>query len=449
MTRSTKHPSKNGRNGHAFLKFKHFFLFILVVIVLLGAYLVGPKFFVIVYQNNNTLSDGLKDLVEAEVIKPKTIHLPTPKPLKGIYMTSCVAGTPSMRDGLVTLIEETEINAVVIDVKDYSGTMSFKPANPELNHMWENSRCGALDMKEFIETLHQKGIYTIARVTVFQDPHLTNQRPDLAVKKKSDGSTWKDFKGLSFTDPGSKEVWDYNISIAKESYDIGFDEINFDYIRFPSDGPMTDINFSWSMNRPKAEVLEDFFAYLHENLKDTGVKLSADLFGMTTTNVDDLNIGQVWERALPHFDYLAPMVYPSHYPKDFNGWPNPNTVPYELIKFVMSSAVERTVASTSVVKTNNSEALFNTVVVPATSGTPTTTTQVFTGLYSKPVFSKDKVRPWLQDFNYGGVYDAAAVRAQIQGAYDAGLDSFMLWSPSNRYTKAALFPANNIAPTIE
>jgi len=447
MARSRKKSSPGELSQATFLKSKHFFLGVLIVLVLFGAYFIGPKFFVIVYQNSSVLGNGLKDSVGAEVIKPQTLHLPTPKPLWGIYMTSCVAGTPSLREGLVTLIEETEINAVVIDVKDYSGTISFKPTDPNLHHLWENARCGALDMKDFIETLHLKGIYTIARVTVFQDPHLTSIRPDLAVKKMSDGSTWKDFKGLSFTDPGAKEVWDYNIAIAKESYDIGFDEINFDYIRFPSDGPMKDIDFSWSRGRPKAEVLEDFFAYLHENFKDTGIVTSADLFGMTTTNTDDLNIGQVWERALPYFDYLAPMVYPSHYPKNYNGWPNPNTVPYELIKFVMSSAVERTIAPTSPVKTNNSEALFNTVVVPPNaSNVATTTKQIFTGEYKKEVFSKYKVRPWLQDFNYGGVYDAAAVRAQIQGTYDAGLDSFMLWSPSNRYTKAALLPDPTISP---
>ena len=443
MARSKKTSSGGESNQTTFFKSPYFLPILIIVIVFVLGFITVPKFFVISYQNGQVTLEipGGNDVTVVEVAKPKTLHLPTPKPLRGIYMTSCVAGTPSIRDGLVKLTQETEINAVVIDVKDYSGTISFKPANPELNHLWENARCGALDMKEFLEDLGEKGIYRIARITVFQDPHLTSLRPDLAVKKL-DGSTWKDFKGLSFTDPGSKEVWDYNIAIAKESYDIGFDEINFDYIRFPSDGPMSDIYFSWSLGRPKAEVLEDFFAYLHTAMKEEGIVTSADLFGMTTTNTDDLNIGQVWERALPYFDYLAPMVYPSHYPKNFNGWPNPNTVPYELIKFVMSAAVERTIAPTSVVKTKQSEALFNTVVVPATSGTPTTTEQVFTGLYSKPVFSKYKARPWLQDFNYGGTYDAAAVRAQIQGTYDAGLDSFMLWSPSNRYTKAALHPEN-------
>src|SRR3989344_9160178 len=107
----------------------------------------------------------------------------------------------------------------------------------------------APDMQEFIKMLHEKDIYVIGRITVFQDPFFAKRRPDLAVKKASDGSTWKDYKGISFTDPGSKEVWEHIVSIAKESYAIGFDELNFDYIRFPSDGPMSDIAFPWSKNR--------------------------------------------------------------------------------------------------------------------------------------------------------------------------------------------------------
>ena len=125
------------------------------------------------------------------------------------------------------------------------------------------------------------------------------------------------------------------MALSKDSYVAGFDELNFDYIRFPPDGNMKDIDFSWSKGKTKADVLEYFFAYLHDALKNTGAVISADLFGMTTTNTDDLNIGQVLERALPYFDYIAPMVYPSHYPPNFNGWKNPNHYPYELIKFVV------------------------------------------------------------------------------------------------------------------
>lgn len=372
-----------------------------------------PKYDVPIYGGDN-----VSVIQEKEAVK----HLETPTPLKAIYMTSCVVSTPSFRDKLVALVDETEINAIIIDIKDFTGTLSYKPKDESLIHLWEIARCGTADMKEFVAMLHDKNIYVIGRVTVFQDPQLTKTDPSVAVKFKSTGGVWKDRKGLSFSDPGSKKVWDYHIAIARDAYELGFDEINFDYIRFPSDGPMADIYFPESLNRPKPEVLESFFSYLNENLKSTGMIISADLFGMTTTNTDDLNIGQVLEVALLYFDYIAPMVYPSHYPNNFNGWADPNEVPYELIKFVMDSAVKRTVATSTVVATKNAKLI-------ATTTPP---------LYHKEVFSKSKIRPWLQDFDYPVPYSAEDVRAQIKGVYDAGLDSWMLWDPANIYTREAL-----------
>lgn len=384
-------------------------------------------------------------------------YVPIPDAVKAIYMTQCVVGTPSFRADLVRLIEETELNAVIIDVKDYTGKIAFTSTHPELADS-VSDQCGARDMKSFIELLHEKGIYVMARVTVFQDPYYSVKHPELAVKFASpEGAIWKDHKGLSFIDVGAKPFWDYIITLSKEAHALGFDEINYDYVRFPSDGPMKNITFDWSGNREKQVVLEEFFAYLSEKMRDSsaypeGVNppvLSVDLFGMVTTNYDDLNIGQVLERALPYFDYIAPMIYPSHYPTGFNGWSNPNTVPYALIKFVLDSAVRRTVADTSRIETLGSEPIYETVVVPPTSSTTATTTEkVFTGLYTKEVYDKNKIRPWLQDFDYGGDYDVAEVQAQIQATYDAGLSSWMLWAPSNRYTRGALKDAS-VAPTYE
>ncbi|HBV00801.1 MAG TPA: hypothetical protein DEF00_00195 [Candidatus Taylorbacteria bacterium] len=354
---------------------------------------------------------------------PAVIHLPTPKPQKAIYMTSCVAGTPSFRGELVKLIEETELNSIIIDIKDYTGTLSFNPKSEKLKE-FVSTKCMAPDMKEFVEKLHEKGVYVIGRITVFQDPFLAKRRSDLAVKKASDGSIWKDYKGISFTDPGSKEVWEHTALISEEAYAIGFDELNFDYIRFPSDGPTTDIAFPWSKNRVKSDVLEEFFKYLSERLRPLGIIISADVFGMTTTNTDDLNIGQVLEKVAPYFDYVSPMVYPSHYPPDFNGWTNPNAHPYDIVKFSMDSAVKRFLATTTVVALAGIE--------PIASTTPP--------LYPKKAWHVEKLRPWLQDFDYGGNYDIAEVRAQITAVYDAGLTSWMLWAPSNRYTKEALLP---------
>ncbi|HEY4502291.1 MAG TPA: putative glycoside hydrolase [Candidatus Paceibacterota bacterium] len=361
--------------------------------------------------------------------KPPVAHMKTPEAVRAIYMTSCVVGTPSFREDLVSLVEETELNSIVIDIKDYSGTISFQPQNPLFAGAWERAECGARDMQAFLEELHAKGIYVIGRITVFQDPYYSSVHPELAVRRASDGAVWHDYKGLSFIDVGAREYWDYIVLLSKEAYDIGFDELNFDYVRFPSDGNMKDIAFMHTTGS-KAEQLEHFFAYLQEKLTDVTVfqgarpVLSADLFGMTTTNTDDLNIGQVLERALSHFDYIAPMVYPSHYPKGFNGWANPNNYPYDVVYFSMKSAVERAIASTTPVLTLGGSLLSTSTSTPA--------------LYTKPYYHPHVLRPWLQDFDYGGDYDIPEVKAQIQAAYDVGLNSWMLWAPSNHYTRGAL-----------
>ncbi|HEY4486187.1 MAG TPA: putative glycoside hydrolase [Candidatus Paceibacterota bacterium] len=352
---------------------------------------------------------------------PVVAHIKTPKPVRAVYMTQCVVGTPSFRSELVKLIDETELNSVIIDIKDYSGKLAFIPKDPKLQAS-VSDKCRASDMETFIKMLHEKDIYVIGRITVFQDPYYTSVHPELAVKKASDGSVWKDHKGLSFVDVSARPFWDYIVAIGKESYAVGFDELNFDYVRFPSDGNMKDIYFSHGTGALKAEALEYFFKYLSEALRPTGAALSADLFGMITTNTDDLNIGQVLERALPYFDFIAPMVYPSHYPKGFNGWTNPNDHVYDVVHFSMARAVLRTIAPTTSVL-----GLVHTRIG--------TTTPV---VYGKPIYDKYALRPWLQDFDYGGDYDIAEVKAQIQATYDAGLDSWMLWSPSNKYTRGAL-----------
>lgn len=351
---------------------------------------------------------------DTEIFEEKFVasHIDTPKAVKAIYMTSWVAGTPSFRKKLVKIADETEINSIIIDIKDYTGKIAFEVEDPFLQEV------GAVenripDIREFIEQLHDKNIYVMGRISVFQDPHYVSKHPEFAVKRESDGEVWEDYKGISWLDAGSEDVWDYVIALAKESYAVGFDELNFDYIRFPSDGDMYDIYYPFSEEKVladpyygKAEVLKDFFKYLDREMKNHSTSsgqapvLSADLFGMVTTNPDDLNVGQVLEYAEPYFDYIAPMVYPSHYPWGFNGWENPNKEVYGVVKYSMDSAVERLIAASS---------------------------------------SPNKLRPWLQDFDYGGNYDIAEVRAQIQAVYDAGLDSWMLWSPSNIYTTDALF----------
>lgn len=352
---------------------------------------------------------------------PEVSHIATPKHVKSIYMSACYAGSRELREGLAKLVDATELNSIIIDIKDFSGKISFLP-----NDSWNgylSDTCSAKDMKDFIKNLHDRGIYVIGRITSFQDPYFAKLHPEIAVKKESDKTKlWEDRKGIQYLDPSAPLTIEHLTKLAVDSYDAGFDEINFDYIRFPSDGNMKDIYFPFSEGKDKAVVMEDVYKSLSLNLKPKGIVISADLFGMVTTNTDDLNIGQVLERALPYFDYIAPMVYPSHYPPNFNGWKDPNKVPYELIKFVMSEAVKRTVATTTIVPT------FDGVKIASTSPQ----------LYTKQSFDAEKLRPWIQDFDYGGNYDIAEVKAQIKATYDSGLTSWMLWAPSNKYTVGAL-----------
>jgi hypothetical protein len=247
----------------------------------------------------------------------------------------------------------------------------------------------------------------IGRISVFQDSSYTKLFPEQAVRKRSDKGVWKDFKGLSFVDVGAKPYWDYIVELSTEAHALGFDELNYDYIRYPSDGKVADALYTHTVGTStKPEMLKSFFEYLHDNLKDSEVKLSADLFGMTTTVENDMNIGQVLENALPYFDYVSPMVYPSHYPATWSGFANPAAHPYEVIKIAMTGGIKREQA------------------LNISNGLATTTVS--------------KLRPWLQDFNLGATYGADKVRAQIQATYDVGLTSWMLWNAGNKYTAGAL-----------
>jgi hypothetical protein len=342
-------------------------------------------------------------------------------------MSACAATTKSFRDHFTDLLTTTELNAVVIDVKDFSGTIAFPVTNPLLEQEGTTG-CYVSDMKELVKYFHDLGVYVIARITVFQDPYYGPRHLEFAVQKESDKSIWKDYKGLSFIDVGAREYWDYVVALGKDTYELGFDELNFDYVRYPSDGNMKDIYYPLSdaavsadPDYGKAKELTSFFAYIHERLP-AGVVTSADLFGMTTTNTDDLNIGQVMEFIYPYVDYIAPMTYPSHYPSGFFGIKNPNTEVYQVMKISVDAAVERLLDTVTYIP------------LPGSIAIASTSPQQ----YTKEVMDMHKIRPWVQDFDYGGTYGPVEVRAQIQAIYDAGLTSWMLWDPSNKYTKGAL-----------
>ncbi len=353
-------------------------------------------------------------IMQSSIIVPEPIPtIPTPIPppeklknpseiIKAVYVTGWSAGSKSYLNYLTDLFKTTEINAVVIDIKDYSGLISYKSgAIPDINAL--------------IRFFHDQNIYVIGRISVFEDPTFLKARPDLAIfdKTKTTDSAkilWYDNHRLSWLDPASTEVWDYNISIAKDVLARGFDEVNFDYIRFPSDGKTQNMGFPyWDEKIPMRVVLKNFYKYLRQELPDA--KLSADLFGQTTVNSDDLGVGQIIEDALEYFDYVSPMVYPSHYATNFMGFLNPAEYPYEVVNYSMQTALAKKTALAELKTAENASVKLA------------------------------ELRPWLQDFNMGAFYTAEMVKSEIKASQDSLKDNFagyLLWSPSNVYSKNAI-----------
>ena len=339
-----------------------------------------------------------------------------PAIIKAIYATNWSAGSEKRLSYLIKLIKDTELNAVVIDIKDFSGYLGYN-TNLELPRKYNAIELRIPRLNMLIKRLHDENIYVIGRISVFQDQRLALARPDIALMSSSTGKTWKDQKGLMWIDPAAKEAWSYNVAIAKEILSRGVDEANFDYVRFASDGKLNDIKHPfWDEKTLKTRVIRDFFKYIREQLPDA--KLSADLFGLITVNKDGLGIGQHLEYALPYFDAIAPMVYPSHYFKGFIGYDNPADHPYEVVKYSLDTAAKRI---------KNYE-----FKIRSELGTTT------------PMPRIAKLRPFLQDFDLGANYDAAKVQAQIQAINDVASSSpdvfsgWMLWNASNIYTKEAL-----------
>ncbi len=327
----------------------------------------------------------------------KQVHIKTPETVKAIYLTSATP-TISRFDELMKLVEDTELNAVVIDIKDSYGKVAYDSGIPLANAVGI-SKGKIRDLPAIIKTLHEKNIYAIARIAVFQDPALAHARKDLALQDAA-GNLWADKKGVTWVDPAAREAWEYNAALAKEAEKMGFDEINFDYIRFATDGDISRIHYPFYDNKtPKWEVMKTFFSYLRAELGGMGVPISIDLFGITLWRDDDINIGQRLADALLYFDYVSPMLYPSHFPAGFEGWANPALRPYEIYQKSIARGMATRASTTAAVA---------------------------------------KFRPWVQDFDLGADYTADMVRAEIKGAMDEGSTGWMLWNARNVYTSAAL-----------
>lgn len=329
---------------------------------------------------------------ESELTADPVHKFQTPSRIYGVYSTSWVAGSKRV-DSIIDFIKQTKINTLVIDIKDDTGIISFPSDNPLAREIGANSN-RIPNLKELLSRLKQEKIYTIARIVVFKDPLLAKQRPEIAVLDKN-GGLWRDRKGMTWVDPNNRTVWKYNLEIAKEAVNMGFDEIQFDYVRFVSDGLLRNCIYPFSNGALKEDVIHDFLLYAKKEINAMGDPLSADIFGLVLSVPDDLNIGQKLEKIADAVDYISPMVYPSHYPKGSFGFSEPNRHPYEIICKALQDGNKRLKGSTA------------------------------------------KLRPWLQDFDLGyPPYRSEQINAQIKALEDNGVHDFLFWNPSNRYDPA-------------
>ncbi len=333
----------------------------------------------------------VKKSLRGEIVKLDWIK---PKEIKGIYATGWMAGSAKWFPRLVQFINETEVNALVVDVKDDTGTLSYT-SQVELVKEIKAIEIKINDPKAMIETLQKNQIFPIARIVVFKDPFLAKKKPEWAVKDIN-GGLWKDRKGLHWVDPYNKELWDYIISIAEEAIAIGFQEIQFDYVRFTSDGDIKRCVYPFNNGERREDVIQNFLKYARAKLQPYQVPVSADIFGLTTSVPDDQGIGQQYEKIINNVDIVCPMVYPSHYAHGTFGLKNPNQQPYETVLKGVSDAKKRL------------DEAGNTSTI---------------------------IRPWLQDFNLGHHYGRNEIKAQIKAVEDAGLKEWIFWNPSCRYDK--------------
>jgi len=315
-------------------------------------------------------------------------------PVKGIYVTSYAAGRPAPLAKMIAIADQTEINAFVIDIKDDQGKIVYD-ADVPLAKSLGLIAVHIPDIDGLIATLREHNITPIARLITFQDSALAEARPDLAVQSTK-GGIWRDIKGMGYTNPYNHEVWEYQVQVAEDAARHGFREIQFDYVRFPSDGVLAEAVYP-GVYSTKEDAIAGFLGYARERLEKLGVWVSADVFGLSTTVKKDSGIGQQFEKISQNVDVICPMVYPSHYDAGAYGIDSPNASPYELVTHAMKDAIPRLVGTGAM------------------------------------------ARPWIQDFSIGGVgYGVDQVKAQIKAAEELGFKEWLLWDPSLKYTVGAL-----------
>jgi hypothetical protein len=315
--------------------------------------------------------------------------------VRALYVNRFAAQSTTKMKKLIAFVDTTELNGLVVDMKDEFG-LNYRSADSSLRRNQGSGRGMVPNVKAFLDTLHAHNIFVIARIVTFKDPVAAQVNPAWTIRR-TDGSIWRDKEGLAWVNAYNKDVWEYNLRVAEELTKLGFDEIQWDYIRFPE--PYKSLPqqvFPGSNGVSKADALAAFLKVAKERMNKLGVRSTADVFGFVTTVRAPLEIGQHWERLAPVSDVLLPMCYPSHYPKGTWGIARPNAEPYRILKIAIDSARVR------------NEKL---------------------GI-KKP----EHVRPWIQAFSLGQPkYDASHVKEQKRAIYDAGFDGWVLWSPGSNY----------------
>jgi hypothetical protein len=329
------------------------------------------------------------------------IALPS-RSVRAAYLTYFGVADKTIRERVLELVARTELNAVVIDVKGDRGLIPYRTQVPLALEAGAQGPVIIKDFEGFIASLKARGIYTVARIVTFKDNVLAQAKPEWAVIDTRTGKPWVDNEKLAWVDPFREEVWNYDIAIAKEAVAKGFDEIQFDYVRFPTDGKLSAARYSQPNNsQTRLPTIGAFLAKARRELGPLGAFVGADVFGYTAFNENDTDIGQRVEELSVHLDYICPMVYPSGYHRGIPGVRNPVAQPYEIVK--ESVRLTRKRSATEVV-----------------------------------------VRPWLQDFrDYAfdkRIFGVPEIKAQLRGAKDGGAVGYMLWNPKNDYTGAALPP---------
>ena len=324
-----------------------------------------------------------------------------PVAVKGVYVTGHSASGEKI-DKLIDLIERTELNSFVIDVKDDNGFLLFYSETAEKYNPKANERVYIKDMEAFMKRLKEKNIYLIARIVTFKSPIYAKENPDKAIVYKGNNQLYSDADGLIWASPHNRELWDYNIGVAKEAAKWGFNEIQFDYVRFPAISNKERIEFRNVENESQTATIQSFLKTAYRELSKHEVYISADVFGWAATSINDVGIGQHWEAITNVVDYICPMMYPSHYGPNNFGLSVPDAYPYETIDRSIKDAFDR----------------------------------------NSNVLTPGVIRPWIQDFTARWVkgyipYGPNEVNAQIKALEDNGIHEFLLWNAKNNYSESA------------